>query len=93
MEREDANTCWKVFANNKLQESMERNIPKAKLRQKNEEKSRKPLWMNRSATSKVKKKYHAWKRYTNTRQYHDYQMYCKARNEGYKRSTKGKVVF
>ena len=92
MEREDANTCWKVFAN-KLQESMERNIPKAKPRQKNEEKPRKPLWMNRSATSKVKKKYHAWKRYTNTRQYHDYQMYCKARNEATREVRKAKKSF
>ena len=36
--------------------------------------------MSGNVLRKVKKKYHAWKRYTTTKQYGDYQVYVKLRN-------------
>ncbi|WAR01814.1 hypothetical protein MAR_008372 [Mya arenaria] len=39
-----------------------------------------PKWMDLLLCKKVKKKYHAWKRYTYSRSYRDYQSYCKKRN-------------
>ena len=86
----DANNAWKLFAN-KIQEVMEKCIPKTKSRSgKGPEMKRKPLWMNKDAMQRVKKKYQAWKRYTNTRQYRDYEAYCKARNEVTKEVRKAK---
>ncbi|WAR24441.1 hypothetical protein MAR_038110, partial [Mya arenaria] len=41
---------------------------------------KKPKWMDYYCVRKVKKKYHAWKRYTYSRSYRDYQSYCKIRN-------------
>ena len=45
---------------------------------------RKPQWICTEALVKVKKKYHAWKRYTTTKQYQDYEAYIKLRNEATK---------
>ena len=56
-------------------------------------KKKKPLWMNKDAMQRVKKKYQAWKRYTNTRQYRDYIAYCKARNEVTKEVRKAKRAY
>ena len=44
-------------------------------------KSRKPLWMNRKALAKVRKKTESYKRYLETRECRDYELYCKARNQ------------
>ena len=41
-------------------------------------KSRKPLWMNRKALAKVRKKTESYKRYLETREGRDYELYCKA---------------
>ena len=40
----------------------------------------KPKWMDFNCVRKVKKKYKAWKRFTYSRSYSDYQNYCKLRN-------------
>ena len=40
----------------------------------------KPKWMDYYCVRKVKKKYQAWKRFTYSRSYRDYQTYCKLRN-------------
>ena len=40
--------------------------------------------MCKEALTKVKKKYHAWKRYTATKHYKDYEAYIKLRNEATK---------
>ena len=44
-------------------------------------KSRKPLWMNRKALAKVRNKTESYKRYLETREGRDYELYCKARNQ------------
>ena len=44
-------------------------------------KRRKPLWMNKDALVKVKKKYSSWIRYLNTKQGQDYAEYCRHRNK------------
>ena len=40
----------------------------------------KPKWMDQYCGRKVKKKYHAWKRFTYSHSYTDYENYCKIRN-------------
>lgn len=37
----------------------------------------KPRWMDSHCIKAVKKNYHAWKQYTYSRSYLDYQHYCK----------------
>lgn len=44
----------------------------------------KPKWMDHYCRRKVKKKYHAWKRFTYSHSYRDYEEYCKARNSATK---------
>ena len=41
----------------------------------------KPLWMNKQALRKTRKKHHAWIRYLNTKSGEHYQDYIRARNE------------
>ena len=77
----DVTKEWDSFAN-KVEETMEKNIPKSKpCRTKVDTKKKKPFWMCKEALTKVKKKYHAWKRYTATKHYKDYETYIKLRNE------------
>ena len=42
---------------------------------------RKPIWMNRHALRKVRKKYSSWIRYLNTKQGEDYDKYVRSRND------------
>ncbi len=80
----DVNDEWECFAN-RVGEVMEKNIPKSKpCSTKGKSTKRKPLWMCKEALAKVKKKYHAWKRYTTTKQYRDYEAYIKLTNEATK---------
>eukprot|EP00057_Strongylocentrotus_purpuratus_P009185 XP_011663659.1 PREDICTED: RNA-directed DNA polymerase from mobile element jockey-like [Strongylocentrotus purpuratus] len=73
---------------------MEKNIPKSKpCRTKVETKKKKPLWMCKEALAKVKKKYHAWKRYTATKHFRDYEAYIKLRNEATKDVRSAKIKF
>ena len=41
--------------------------------------NRKSLWMNKAAMKKVKKKFHAWKRYLATKDGEDYVKYTRER--------------
>ena len=75
----DANTAWEFFAD-RLHEGMNKHIPKSKPTKTSDKRRWKPLWMCGKVLKKVKKKYHAWKRYTATKQYEDYQIYVKLRN-------------
>ena len=90
----DANAAWDFFAS-RVQKAMDSNIPKTKPYRPGggPKKEKKPLWMCQEALSKVKKKYHAWKRYTNTKQYGDYLNYVKARNEATKEVRRAKRQF
>jgi hypothetical protein len=72
--------AWNVFTGI-LTTAMENNIPKTRPPKAGKGgKKWKPLWMSKEAMRKVKKKYHAWKRYTSTRQYQDFENYKRARN-------------
>ena len=44
----------------------------------------KPKWMDYYCVRKIKKKYHAWKRFTFSHSYRDYQTFCKLRNSATK---------
>ena len=44
----------------------------------------KPKWMDQYCVKKVKKKYHAWKRFTYSHSYRDFEEYCKLRNSASK---------
>ena len=68
---------WKLFEE-RLKVTMERNIPKVKASTR---KSKKPLWMNNTVLTKLKKKHSAFKRYLQTREGEDYQQYARARNQ------------
>ena len=63
---------------NELIENMNKFIPKCNTKQN---KSTKPCWMNNKIFRKIKKKYHAYKRYLVTKQGEDYQKYIKRRND------------
>lgn len=52
-------------------------IPKTKPKKDNRHK----VWMNKAAMAKHKKKYHAWKRYQVTNDYHDYVRATQEKNE------------
>jgi hypothetical protein len=76
--------AWDYLVDN-IHNAMDKNIPKSKpFNAALCKKKRKPLWMCNEALAKVKKKYHAWKRYTTTKHYIDYQAYIKLRNEATK---------
>ncbi len=53
----------------------------------------KPLWMNKAALKKAKKKYHAWIRYLNTKAGQDYLNYIAARNLSAQESRKARREF
>ncbi|XP_076037998.1 uncharacterized protein LOC143023364 [Oratosquilla oratoria] len=57
-----------------IQEAMDKCIPK---KTKGNNRKKKPLWMDSAALRKVKKKYHAWIRYLNTKDGRAYQEYTK----------------
>ena len=54
-------------------------------------KSRKPLWINKKALAKVRKKTESYKRYLETRDGREYEMYCKARNQA-RRATRQVII-
>ncbi len=81
---EQLNQCsvdqaWDTFTSH-LAAAVDRAVPKAKPPKSPKKKKWKPLWMNGDALKKVKKKYHAWKRYTSTKQYCDFESYKRQRN-------------
>jgi hypothetical protein len=66
-----------TFVNNKISGSMETHIPYSNPKKD----KRRSIWMNRTAMKKVKRKYHAWKRYLATKDGEDYCRYTKERDE------------
>ena len=56
---------------------IQKHIPAVKISSK----KRKPLWMNQSALTKVKKKQQAFQRYLSTKEGKDYLEYVKFRNQ------------
>jgi hypothetical protein len=69
--------CWNMFQV-RVQSEMDKHIPKVTVRAA---KPGQPLWMNRNALTKVKKKTQAFKRYLQTREGVDYLQYARARNQ------------
>ena len=63
---------------NEIIENMNKFIPKCNTKQN---RNIKPCWMNNKIFRKIKKKYHAYKRYLVTKQGEDYQKYIKRRND------------
>ena len=43
----------------------------------NNKKFNKSKWMDQYCVRKIKKKYHAWKRFTHSHSYRDYEEHCK----------------
>lgn len=85
------NVSWVLLDNMNIEESwtyfvkhinvcVEKFIPKTV----NGKKFQKPKWMDFYCVKKVKKKYHAWRRFTHSHSYRDYQAYCKLRNSATK---------
>ena len=75
----DTDNSWKFFIS-KVNYCIEKHVPvkRANVRFK------KPKWMDQYCVRKVKKKYHAWKRFTFSYSYVDYENYCKLRNSASK---------
>ena len=72
----DVEQMWNSF-----HETFQNLVNKFTHKTKTNIKKRKPLWLNKSAISKVKKKNHAYHRYLQTREGQDYLEYAKARNQ------------
>ena len=84
----DINESW-CLLNNTLKASCKRHVPM--ISQKDGKK--RPMWMNQTALSKVKKKHHAWKRYLETKSGESYLEYTKARNQAKWETKKAKKAF
>ena len=74
-----------------IQEAVDKHVPKREIDPG--EKRFKPLWMNSAALRRVKKKYHAWLRYLNTKSGQDYQRYITERNSSAQESRKSRREF
>ncbi|WAR24920.1 hypothetical protein MAR_038589 [Mya arenaria] len=70
---------WTYFVKH-INVCLEKFIPKTV----NGKKFQKPKWMDFYCVKKVKKKYHAWRRFIHSHSYRDYQAYCKLRNSATK---------
>ena len=70
--------CWE-YIKNAIITAMNNNIPKVDVTTKPNK--IKPVWLNNRVLKKIKKKYHAYKRYLQTQDGVDYQSYIKLRNE------------
>ena len=67
-ESKSVQECWNIFKS-KLEVLVEKYIPMSTPKDYNEP------WMNRSLMKTWKKKYHAWKRYSESKSYHRHQVY------------------
>ena len=72
-----AEECWNMI-DHELRELQRLFVPRIRV---GRNKTRRPLWMNAQAMAKVKKKWFAFKRYRETKEGHDYQLYVRARNQ------------
>ncbi len=77
MQNKSAEECWNLI-DHQLRELQRLFIPKIRI---GKNKRIRPLWMNANAMAKVKKKWHAFKRYRETREWQDQQQYVRARNQ------------
>ncbi len=77
MRNKSAEECWNLI-DHQLRELQRIFVPKIRI---GKHKTRRPLWMNENAMAKVKKKWYAFKRYRETREGQDYQLYVRARNQ------------
>ncbi len=77
MFNKSAEECWNLIDHH-LRELQRLFVPKTKIGKHN---TRRPLWMNANAMAKIKKKWHAYKRYRETKEGQDHQLYVRARNQ------------
>ena len=85
----EVNDAWLYFME-KVNYCIDNFVPS---RSVNNTKFQKPKWMDHYCVRKVKKKYHAWMRFTYTHNYIDYQEYCRARNSATKAVRFSKIKF
>ena len=77
--------------NDILQDNIKKHVP---MKKKNTRSSQNKVpWMNNKALKAVKRKYHAWKRYTDTRNHARYEEYVKERNRVNKKLRHAKREF
>ena len=86
LEKLDVEQTWQRIKT-KILEQMNKHIPKTEI---NDRKKNKPCWMNQKVLRKIKKKYHAYKRYLVTKQGKDYENYIRQRNKCTKEIKKAK---
>ena len=84
----DTENFWNFFMN-KVKYCIDNYVPV----KSNNKKIDKPKWMDQYCVKKVKKKYHAWKRFTHSHSYRDYTEYCKLRNSASKAVTYAKKKY
>ena len=78
--------CWEIFKG-KLEELVDKYVPMSVLKDYNEP------WMNESIMRLCKGKYHAWKRYLETKSYERYQAYRKEANMLRKKTRQAKRFY
>ena len=86
LEQMNVEETW-VTIKNKIVSQMNKHIPKTDV---NNTKKLKPCWMNNKVFRKIKKKYHAYKRYLVTKQGREYEAYIRKRNDCTKAIKKAK---
>ena len=86
MENKNIEEGW-TFLKDKIIDQMNKHIPKSKM---TNTKKYKPVWMNDKILRKIKKKYHAFKRYLITKQGKEYEKYIRQRNACKKEIKKAK---
>ena len=86
---EDVENSW-ILLKATIHDVMEKYIPKATIYPN---KRKRPLWMNQSSLSKVRKKHAAWKRYLETKSGEDYLKYTRARNQARRETRKAQKNF
>ena len=80
---------WKIIEST-IHKAIEKHVPKSVI---NTNKRRRPLWMNPTCLSKVRKKHSAWKRYLETKSGEDYLKYTRARNQSRNATRKAQKEF
>ena len=81
---ENVNSAWEYF-NEVLSSAVHKCVPRVKV---SDGKKMNPPWFNARAKRIVRRKYFAWKRYTESRSYVRYTEYVKARNNAAKKLRK-----
>ena len=86
IEKLDIEEAWGEIKE-KITSGMNKHIPKVKVK---ENQDIKPVWMNNKVMRKIKKKYHAYKRFLITKQGREYENYIRKRNESAREIRKAK---